>query len=145
MTAFIDQHRAVFGVGPICRELPIAPSTYYARAAIARDPDLVSDRVRRDRDDSARIQRVFDASGGRYGARKVWHALRREGHDIARCTVERLMKAMGLRGVVRGKKVVTTHPDTSQPCPDDKVNRTFAAEMPNQLCPYGICTQTPIG
>ena len=85
------------------------------------------------------------ASGGRYGARKVWHALRREGHDIARCTVERLMKAMGLQGVVRGKKVVTTNPDTSQSCPDDKVNRTFAAEMPNQLCPYGICTQTPTG
>lgn len=133
MTAFIDQHRAVFGVGPICRVLPIAPSTYYARAAIVRDPDLASHRARRDRDDSVRVQRVFDASGGRYGARKVWHALRREGHDIARCTVERLMKAMGLQGVVRGKKVVTTHPDTSQPCPDDKVNRTFAAEMPNQL------------
>jgi|GEM_PF-3874764 len=64
MTAFIDQHWAVFGVGPICRELPIAPSTYYARAAIARDPDLASDRARQDRDGSARIRRVFDASGG---------------------------------------------------------------------------------
>lgn len=133
MTAFIDQHRAVFGVGPICRELPIAPSTYHARAAIARDPELASNRAKRDQEDSARIQRVFDASGGRYGARKVWHALRREGRDIARCTVERLMKAAGIQGVVRGKKVVTTNPDTSQPCPDDKVNRTFAAEMPNQL------------
>ena len=113
MSAFIETHRAVFGVRPICRVLPIAPSTYYARAAIVRDPDLASHRARRDRDDSVRVQRVFDASGGRYGARKVWHALRREGHDIARCTVERLMKAMGLQGVVRGKKVVTTHPDTS--------------------------------
>jgi hypothetical protein len=65
MTAFIDQHRAVFGVGPICHVLPIAPSTYYARAAIARDPGLASDRARRDRDDSSRIKRVFDASGGR--------------------------------------------------------------------------------
>jgi transposase InsO family protein len=145
MTAFIDQHRAVFGVGPICRVLPIAPSTYYARAAIVRDPDLASDRAKRDRDDSAQIQRVFDASGGRYGVRKLWHALRREGHDIARCTVERLTKAAGIQGVVRGEKVVTTNPDTSQPCPDDKVNRTFAAETPNQLCPYGICTQTPAG
>ena len=67
MTAFVDQHRAVFGVGPICRELPIAPSTYYARAVIARDPDLASDRTKRDRDDSSRIERVFNASGGRYG------------------------------------------------------------------------------
>jgi len=133
MTAFIDEHRAVFGVGPVCRILQIAPSTYYARAAIARDPDLASDRTKRDEAESCEIKRVFDASGGRYGARKVWHALRREGHDIARCTVERLMKAMGLQGVVRGKKVITTNPDTSQPCPGDKVNRTFVAQMPNQL------------
>ncbi len=145
MTAFINEHRSVLGVGPICKMLPIAPSTYYARAAIVRDLDLASHRARRDRDDSSRIECAFNASGGRYGARKVWHALRREGHSIARCTVERLMKAMGLQGVVRGKKVVTTNPDTSRPCPDDKVNRTFAAEMPNQLCPYGICTQTPTG
>ena len=79
------------------------------------------------------IRRVFDASGGRYGARKIWYALRREGHDIARCTVERLMKAMGIQGGVRGKKVITTNPDTSQPCPEDRVNRAFVAERPNQL------------
>ena len=133
MTAFIDEHRDVFGVGPICRALRIAPSTYHARAAINRDPALACDRAKRDEEDSREIRRVFDASGSRYGARKVWHALRREGRDIARCTVERLMNAMGLQGVVRGKKVVTTNPDTSQPCPDDKVNRTFAAEAPNQL------------
>ena len=117
MTGFIDANRAVFGVEPICRVLAIAPSTYYARAAIARDPGLASDR----------------ASRRRYGARKVWHTLRREGCDIARCTVERLMKAMGLQGVVRGRKVITTNPDTSQPCPDDRVNRSFVAETPNQL------------
>jgi transposase InsO family protein len=79
------------------------------------------------------IKEAFDGSRGRYGARKVWHQLRREGHDIARCTVERLMKVMGLQGVVRGKKVITINPDTAQPCPDDKVNRAFVADMPNQL------------
>lgn len=133
MTGFIDENRAVFGVEPICRVLAIAPSTYYARAAIARDPDLASDRAKQDEKDSREIVRVFGASRRRYGARKVWHTLRREGYDIARCTVERLMKAMGLQGVVRGKKVITTNPDTSQPCPDDKVNRAFVAETPNQL------------
>ena len=133
MTAFIEEHRAVFGVGPICRILPIAPSTYYARATIERDPDLASARAKQDKEDSREINRVFEASGSRYGARKVWHALRREGHDIARCTVERLMKTMGLQGVVRGKKVITTNPDTSQPCPDDRVNRKFIAQTPNQL------------
>ena len=63
----------------------------------------------------------------------IWHDLRRDGHDIARCTVERLMKAMGIQGVVRGQNPITTNPDTSQPCPDDKVNREFTADMPNQL------------
>ena len=132
MTAFIDAHRDLFGVEPICRVLPIAPSTYYARRSIARDPDLASDRAKRDSRDSVEINRVFDASRGRYGARKIWHQLRREGFDIARCTVERLMKALDLQGVVRGKKR-TTIPDPSQPCPDDKVNREFMAEAPNKL------------
>jgi len=133
MIAFIDDHRGVFGVGPICRVLEIAPSTYYAFKAVERDPDLASGRARQDRLDMAAIKQAFDGSRGRYGARKVWHQLRREGHDIARCTVERLMKVMELQGVVRGKKVITTNPDTAQPCPDDKVNRAFVADMPNQL------------
>jgi len=133
MIAFIDDHRGVFGVGPICRVLEIAPSTYYAFKAVERDPDLASGRARQDRLDMAAIKQAFDGSRGRYGARKVWHQLRREGHDIARCTVERLMKVMALQGVVRGKKVITTNPDTAQPCPDDKVNRAFVADMPNQL------------
>ena len=133
MIAFIDDHRGVFGVGPICRVLEIAPSTYYAFKAVERDPDLASGRARQDRLDMAAIKQAFDGSRGRYGARKVWHQLRREGHDIARCTVERLMKVMELQGVVRGKKVITTNPDTAQPCPDDKVNRAFVAAMPNQL------------
>lgn len=133
MIAFIDDHRCVHGVGPICRVLGIAPSTYYAFKAVERDPSRASDRARQDRLDMAAIKQVFDGSRGRYGARKVWHQLRREGHDIARCTVERLMQIMGLQGVVRGKKVITTNPDTAQPCPDDKVNRAFVADMPNQL------------
>ncbi|MDO6588570.1 IS3 family transposase [Salipiger sp. 1_MG-2023] len=98
-----------------------------------RDPELASDRARQDQLDMAAIKQAFEGSRGRYGARKVWHQLRRSGHDIARCTVERLMQAMGLQGVVRGKKVITTNPDTAQPCPDDKVNRAFVADMPNQL------------
>jgi transposase InsO family protein len=133
MTAFIERHTEVFGVGPICRVLGIAPSTFYALTAIERDPELASARAKRDTSDEAAIKRVFEASGGRYGARKVWHALRREGHDIARCTVERLMRAMQIQGVVRGKTVITTNPDAAQPCPDDKVNRAFVARMPNQL------------
>lgn len=133
MIAFIDDHRCVHGVGPICRVLGIAPSTYYGFKSVERDPGLASDRARQDRLDMVAIKGAFDGSRGRYGARKVWHQLRRSGHDIARCTVERLMKAMELQGVVRGKKVITTNPDTAQPCPDDKVNRAFVAAMPNQL------------
>ena len=133
MIAFIDDHRCVHGVGPICRVLGIAPSTFYSFKAGERDPALASDRAKQDRLDLAAIKEAFDDSRGRYGARKVWHQLRREGRDIARCTVERLMKVMGLQGVVRGKKVITTNPDTAQPCPDDKVNRAFRADMPNQL------------
>ena len=133
MITFIEDHRGVFGVGPICRVLGIAPSTYYAFKAVERDPELVSDRARQDRLAMDAIKRAFDGSRGRYGARKIWHQLRRNGYDIARCTVERLMKIMGLQGVVRGKKVITTNPDTAQPCPDDKVNRAFVADMPNQL------------
>jgi len=133
MTMFIDAHRDVFGVGPICKVLPIAPSTYYEHKTVEHDPDLASDRAKRDKKHSREIKRIFDASGRRYGARKVWHALRRENNDIARCTVERLMKAMGLQGVIRGKPPITTTPDTSQPCPDDRVNREFVAQKPNQL------------
>ena len=133
MIAFIDDHLGVFGVGPICRVLGIASSTYYVFKAVERDPELASGRARQDQLDMAAIQLAFDGSRGRYGARKVWHQLRREGRYIARCTVERLMKVMGLQGVVRGKKVITTNPDAAQPCPDDKVNRAFVAAMPNQL------------
>jgi len=133
MVNFIEDHRGFFGVGPICNVLPIAPATYYARVAIMQDPKLASDRAKSDVIDCEDIKRIFKASGKRYGARKVWHALRREGNKIARCTVERLMKALEIQGVVRGGKVITTNPDAAQSCPDDKVNREFVALMPNRL------------
>jgi putative transposase len=132
MIAFIEKHREVFGVEPVCRVLQIAPATFHRHAAIARNPELASDRARQDAVDLEKIKAVHALSRGRYGARKVWHQLRRAGHDIARCTVERLMNLHGLQGVVRGKKK-TTIPDPAQPCPDDKVNRQFVAAMPNQL------------
>ena len=132
MIAFIEEHREAFGVEPICRVLPIAPSSYYAHVAILRTPDLASKRSKQDEADTLAIQRVHEMSKGRYGTRKVWRQLRREGRDIARCTVERLMKALGLQGVTRGTKR-TTMPDPALPCPQDKVNRTFTATAPNQL------------
>ena len=121
MIAFIEDHKVAHGVEPVCRVLPVALSTFHAHAAIARDPDPASDRARQDVLDRKKIKDAFDDSGKRYGARKIWHELRRNNHDIARCTVERLMKAMGIKGVVRGQKPITTNPDTSRPCPDDKV------------------------
>ncbi len=132
MIAFIEEHRKVFGVEPICRVQPIAPATFHRHAAIARNPDLASDRARQDAQDFEKVKEVHDKSKGRYGARKNWHQLRRNKHDIARCTVERLMREHGLQGVTRGMKK-TTIPDPSQPCPDDKVNREFKADAPNQL------------
>jgi putative transposase len=133
LISFIDDHRSDFGVGSICKVLPVAPSSCYVNLAIRRDPRLASDRARQDATDSVEIWHVHDESRGRYGARKVWHQLRRQNKDIARCTVERLMKVMGLQGVVRGKQVITKNPDASHPCPDDKVNREFKAQSPNQL------------
>ncbi len=133
MKMFIDDHRKDHGVEPICKVLPIAPSTYYARAVIDRAPELASDRAKSDAIVREDITRVYEKSGKRYGARKVWHGLLREKKDIARCTVERLMKAMKIQGVVRGGTVITTNPDTAQSCPDDKVNREFVAPFPNRL------------
>ena len=133
MTAFIEKHRGAFGVEPICRALPIAPSTYHRRAIEAREPDRASTRSKTDAVLRVEIARLWQENRGLYGARKIWHALRREGFDVARCTVERLMKAMGIKGVVRGRRIVTTNPDAARPCPDDKVNRQFKAERPNRL------------
>ena len=133
MIDFIEESRGSHGVEPICRALQFAPSTYYDRRAIARDPDRASARARSDAALSLKIDVAWADNRKLYGARKIWHVLRREGEDIARCTVERLMRSLGIRGVVRGKKIITTNPDTSQPCTDDKVNRLFNADRPNKL------------
>jgi transposase InsO family protein len=118
---------------PICRTLQFAPSTYYDRRTIVHDPARASARARSDADLSVKIDAAWDANRKLYGARKIWPVLRRQGEDAARCTVERLMRRLGIRRVVRGKKVITTQPDTSQTCPDDKVNRLFMADLPNKL------------
>ena len=133
MIAFIGDHRGAYGVEPICRVLPIAPSIYHAHAACRADPSRASTRARRDATLRSEIRRVFAANFGVYGVRKVWRQLGREGTLVARCTVARLMRALGLRGVVRGKETRTTVPDRAAPCPADRVNRQFLAPRPNLL------------
>ena len=131
--SFIDAHREDLGIEPICRELAVAPSSYHEHARRQADPGRRSARARRDDEIKAQIKRVHEASSGLYGARKVWHQLLRDGVAVARCTVERLMAAMGLEGVRRGKTTVTTVSNPKAPCPLDKVNREFRVERPNAL------------
>jgi transposase InsO family protein len=133
MIAFIDAHRAAYGVEPICRVLPIAPSTYHAHVAKRADPGRLSAWAQRDAALQADIRRVWEANFQVYGVRKVWGQLRREAIAAPRCQVARLMKQMGLAGAVRGKTVKTTHSDRSAPCPLDRVNRQFRAPAPNVL------------
>jgi len=133
MRAFIDDHREAYGVEPICKVLPIAPSTYYLHAARRADPGKAPLRVQRDERLCADIQRVWNENRRVYGVRKVWRQLRRESVDVARCTVARLMKRQGLHGVIRGKGVKTTVGDPAAPCPLDRVNRQFRAARPNAL------------
>jgi putative transposase len=133
MIAFIDEQRKQYGIEPICRVLPIAPSTYYEHAAQRRDPERMSARAKRDEVLKAAVKRVFDSNFGVYGVRKVWWQLLREGVAVARCTVERLMRTLGLKGVVRGKPARTTVGDKTAPCPLDHVNRQFHAPAPNRL------------
>jgi len=133
MTAFIDDHRDAYGVEPICRVLPIAPSTYYTHAARRAEPDKLPARAKRDAALMVEIRRVYEANFRVYGVRKVWRQLAREGIAVARCTVARLMRAMSLAGVVRGKTVRTTVPNPAAACPLDRVNRNFKAPRPNAL------------
>jgi putative transposase len=133
MIAFIDDHRQVHGVEPICRVLPIAPSTYHAHLDKRADPEKLSVRAKRDIALQPEIARVFDENFEVYGVRKVWRQMVRERFDVARCTVARLMRGMGLQGVIRGKPVRTTVPDKTAPCPLDHVNRVFHAPAPNKL------------
>jgi putative transposase len=134
MVGFIDDHRDLFGVEPICAVLPIAPSTYFVRKARQQDPAQRSARARRDDDLRAAIRRVWKEHDEAYGPRKVWKQLRREGTRVARCTVERLMREMSLRGVSRGRAwVVTTRTEVGASRPADLVDRQFTATRPNQL------------
>jgi transposase InsO family protein len=134
MVTFLDQHRDVYGVEPICAVLPIAPSTFYRRKAQQHDAEHRSARARRDHELRTAIQRVWDENDQAYGPRKVWKQLRREGTRVARCTVERLMREMGLRGVSRGRAwKITTQAEPAAARPTDLVDRQFTATRPNQL------------
>ncbi len=131
MSDFIDKHRAFCGVEPICKVLQIAPSGYRRHAALRREPNRRCARVQRDELLVPQIERVWRANLQVYGADKVWRRLQRGGTAVARCTVERLMRRHGLRGVMRGKVMRTTMSDSKAPCPLDKVNWQFKAERPN--------------
>jgi len=134
MVAFIDEHRGSYGVEPICDVLPIAPSTYYAHRARDRDPTLRPDREKRDEELRPQVRRVWEENFSVYGADKIWRQLVREGVPVARCTVERLMRAEGLRGAVRGRAFkITTQADEKAIRPPDLVERQFTATRPNQL------------
>lgn len=133
MVRYIDDHQERFGVEPICRVLPIAPSTYYEQKAREREPTRRPRRTQRDEALKPEIERVFDENFRVYGAHKIWKQLNREGIRVARCTVARLMRALGLRGVVRGKRFKTTIPDELADRRQDRVNRTFSVSRPNAL------------
>ena len=133
MKEFIDDHREGYGVEPVCKVLPIAPSTYYLHASRKANPGLRSKRSKRDEALSGQVRRIWEDNFQAYGARKVWRQLRREGQAVARCTVERLMCTLGLQGVVRGKRVKTTISRAEDIYPLDRVNRQFTASRPNAL------------
>ena len=133
MVSFIDAHRERYGVEPICKELPIAPSTYYESKAREAGGSPAPARTRRDAVLRAAIKRVWEENFGVYGVRKVWRALHREGLTVARCTVARLMGELGLRGVVRGRRTKTTRAAKELTRPPDRVNRVFEASRPNAL------------
>ncbi len=133
MVRFIDEHRGTYGVEPICHVVPIAPSTYYESKARQADPRRLPARAQRDAVLRAEIQRVWDDNLQVYGAKKVWKQLNREGITVARCTVARLMRDLGLQGAVRGRKFKTTIVDDAAARPLDLVDRDFTATRPNQL------------
>jgi len=133
MASFIDEHRAEYGVEPICSLLPIAPSTFYDHQAKQVDPERRSQRAKRDDGLVVDIRRVWEEHFQVYGARKVWRQLHREEIPVARCTVERLMQREGIEGVRRGRRCRTTISDAAAERPADLVQRQFVAERPNQL------------
>src|SRR5437868_14414847 len=129
MIAFIDDHRGAHGVEPICKVLPIVPSTYHAHVAKRRDPARLSARARQDAALKIEVRRVFAENFSVYGVRKVWRQLKREGFDVARCTVSRLMRDMGLQGVIRGKSIKTTTSDKAAPCLRAPVHRDLGFRL----------------
>ena len=133
MVSFIDEHRDEYGVESICRNLPIAPSTFYEQLARRRDPDLRPAREKQDEQPKPEIERIWKENRRAYGAYKIWRQSHREGLPIARCTIERLMRDLGISGVTRGKKFKTTIPDDAADRPSDLVNREFVADRPNRL------------
>lgn len=133
MVRFIEDHRDEYGVEPICAQLPIAPSTYYEHKAREAGPGRLPLRAQRDRVLCLDIQRVWTENFRVYGARKVWRQMNRENIAVARCTVERLMKRLGIQGVVRGRRCRTTIPDNLASYPADRVQRQFTATRPNAL------------
>lgn len=134
MVAFIDDHRKTYGVEPICRVLPIAPSTYFRHKAEQRDPRKRSARAQHDEVLRAIIRRIWEANHRVYGPRKVWKQMGREGLHEARCRVRRLMREMGLAGAVRGRAwTTTTESPPNAERPTDLVDRHFTATRPNQL------------
>ena len=134
MVRFIDDHRTVYGVESICAVVPIAPSTYFRHKAEQRDPTRRSARAQQDAVLRAIILRIWTEHHQVYGPRKVWKQMGREGLRAARCRVRRLMRAMGLAGVVRGRAwITTTDSDPATSRPPDLVDRQFTATRPNQL------------
>jgi transposase InsO family protein len=133
MIAYIDDHKDRYGVEPICQVLPIAPSTYYEHKAREQDPDRRSDRAKRDEALMPEIERVWAENFRVYGVRKIWLQLRREGIEVARCTVARLMKVLDIQGVRRGRRIITTVPEELLERPRDAVNRDFSVSRPNAL------------
>jgi transposase InsO family protein len=134
MVGFIDDHRESYGVEPICKVLPIAPSTYHEQTDRKADPSRLPKRAVCDAELREEIERVWKENKAVYGAYKMWRQLNREGIDVARCTVERSMRAMGLQGAVRGRRYKkTTIADDRADRPMDLVGRDFTANRPNQL------------
>lgn len=133
MVDFIDQHREAYGVESICSQLPIAPSTYYRAVDLNTHPEKRSKRAKNDESLCDRILTVWESNYCVYGYRKIWHSLLRDGFNVARCTVARLMNALEISGRRRGKKVITTNPNQQAVCPKDLVNREFRADQPNEL------------
>ncbi len=133
MVSFVDEHGDEYGVEPICEMLPIAPSTFYEHMVRRADPDLRSARAKRDDELRPEIYRIWKENRRAYGAYKVWRQSHREGQPVARCTVERLMRDLGISGVTRGRRFKTTIPDDMADRPLDLVNRQFVADRPNQL------------